>query len=153
MSNINIDFLKNPIFISVLAGLVVFIYLFVNIDDEKDTKNKYKNNNSCFNKIKKVNIFIPILTSLVVWFAFTCIFAKENANENDDIFGKNITDDIFQKNMTNEIYDKQFNYNRRPEKFTSKYSNDNTNVLNAKNIKLNRVQLPDLFVNFEKNND
>jgi hypothetical protein len=58
------DILKNPIIIGLLAGALTYAYLTW-VQNDKNEKYKKKNKP---HKIEEVNLFIPLIVSIIGWF-------------------------------------------------------------------------------------
>ena len=183
------DKLKNPITISIICGILVFIYLWYSLPDDIDDKKDKTNKPSYIRKLKNINLLIPIISAIIVWFVASCYLSTNVNNSNQELsknentnlsgnfqsqqflnpklntssqvpfnnsqpplfqtFGsKNIQQPNIQPNvdpMGNAIRSKyissdgNLNYNLVNKKNT-------TNNLQNKNIKFNKVELPDLFL-------
>lgn len=140
------DKLKDPIVISIISGVIVFLYLWYNLsDDNDDKKNKKK---SHFAKIKDVNLLIPIVSSIIIWFIASCYYGNiEKKSEIPDISRSSQS----QRFSSNQSPQYQLSQNIQPNNATkTKYMSSNGNIgynlVNKKNMKLNRVELPDLFL-------
>lgn len=140
--------LKDPVVISIICGVIVFLYLWYNLDDDSDKKNKKK---SHIEKIKEINLLIPIIASIIIWFITSCYFENSDDKSESPDISKNFKSQKFQnQNIQNQNPQYQLFQNTQPSATKTKYvsSNENLgyNLVNKKNIKLNRIELPDLFL-------
>lgn len=121
-----VEYLKNPITLSLLSGLIVFIYLWYNVPEEQVLNDSEKH---CFNlqKLKQINWLLPLTTALVVWFILSCCLS------NDNILAVN--------SKRNDVSNSQI-----PSNYGSKYERKPSYNLVKKGQKMNRVDLPDLFM-------
>ena len=157
----NHDKLKNPIIISIVSGVIIFLYLWYTASDDVDDKKKTP---KYMRKLKNVNILIPIIISLIIWFVISCYLDDSNKINHDNHYNNHVSTEHL-LNDFNIDHSKNYELFKCNNSVKSKYSsplNDNVssnnmgqsnlpssntkyNLIN-KNTKLNKVQLPDLFI-------
>lgn len=150
------DKLKDPIVISIITGLVVFLYLWYNLPDDIDDKKNKKRSNGCMSKIKNINLLIPLISAVIVWFVTSCYFnddvPKNLQNKNQNIKMQYKTSQIdSSNNIKNSFFEGLGNTNSTKTKYMSPNKSINYNLINKKNMKLNKIELPDLFLEVDDN--
>lgn len=148
------DKLKDPIVISIITGVVVFLYLWYNLSDDIDDKKNKKNSGCVMSKIKRVNLLIPLISAIIVWFVTSCYF-----NEDVPIIPNNRNNNIQMQyktsqssnNIKNPFFETFGNTNSTKTKYMSPNKNMGYNLINKKNMKLNKIELPDLFLEVDEN--
>jgi len=68
------DIIKNPVVIGMFAGLGTYVYQKYNTD-ERNAKRRKKNKKA---KLEEVNLVIPLLVTLIVWFIAYAYLESDN---------------------------------------------------------------------------
>ena len=148
------DKLKDPIVISIITGVVVFLYLWYSLSDDIDDKKKKKKAGCVMSKIKRVNLLIPLISAIIVWFVTSCYFNEDVAinpnNKNNNIHMQYKTSQS-SNNIKNPFFETFGNTNSTKTKYMSPNKNIGYNLINKKNMKLNKIELPDLFLEVDEN--
>ena len=131
------DLFKNPVSIGVFAGLLTYFYL---VWDKRNEIERAKKNKK-YKVNKKVDILIPALVAIVVWFIAYLYFNKDSQNKNISVVsGNNVI------NPVNNIID----VNNNPKTYrlvtdsSTKVEDQLTNQLSYTLITNNKgITLPD----------
>ena len=76
------DIIKNPVVVGVIAGLGTYIYLKYNSDKKNLRIIKKNKTNSKKIKLDEVNLMIPLLVSIIVWFITYAYLESSNESSN-----------------------------------------------------------------------
>lgn len=132
------EFLKDPIVLGSISGLIMFIYLWKNLPQV--AINDDKQQNQICDKIKRINWLLPITAALVVWFVSSCYL-----NNNDIFVEVQQTPQTYQSQQIPQTYQSQQNY---MSKYASQKAQQlpNYNLVKKGTSKMNKIDLPDLFI-------
>lgn len=148
------DKLKDPVVISIITGIVVFLYLWYNLSDDKDDKKNKKNSGCVMSKLKRINLLIPLISAIIVWFVTSCYF-NENIPMDQNVRNNNTQIQYrtsqSSNNMKNPFFETFGNTSSTKTKYMSPSKTTSYNLINKKNMKLNKIELPDLFLEVDEN--
>lgn len=129
-----LDIIKNPVFIALVFGSLTYLYMWY-VNDKKSKKNPK-------NKTKKrVNILIPVVITIVVWFLAFCYFDSQTHISETSNTNQTMPINVDNINVHNKY--KLINDAAKIESFDSPKSYQ----LIGKGLTIpNNVSVPDVFI-------
>ena len=64
------DIIKNPVIIGLFFATVTYVYLYRSVNDKKKSKKHHKK--------EEINLLIPLIVGLIVWFMSFAYFQNDN---------------------------------------------------------------------------